>query len=73
MIVNQARMLAYLREHMERSPSRLVPFYGLYASEIEVDTEGSSHYPVTVTLHHVNDRADLHDPGQVCRRVRRRA
>ena len=32
-IVNQARMLAYLRDHMERSPSRLTPFYGLHASE----------------------------------------
>ena len=56
-IVNQARMLAYLREHMERSPSRLVPVYGLYASEIEVDTGSSSEYPVTVTLQqHVEDQ-----------------
>jgi phenol 2-monooxygenase (NADPH) len=51
-IVNQARMLAYLRDHMERSSSRLVPFYGLHASEVEVDTTGSSEYPVTVTLQH---------------------
>src|ERR671933_2753506 len=28
-IVNQARMLAYLRDHMERSPARLTPLYGL--------------------------------------------
>src|SRR4051794_25892982 len=28
LIVNQARMLAFLLEHMERSPARLVPFYG---------------------------------------------
>ena len=28
-IVNQARMLAYLLDHMERSASRLRPFYGL--------------------------------------------
>src|ERR1700751_6080867 len=28
-IVNQARMLAHLRDHMARSPSRLAPFYGL--------------------------------------------
>ncbi len=53
-IVNQARMLAYLRDHMERSPSRLAPFYGLRASDIEVDTGGSSEHPVTVTLQHVN-------------------
>jgi phenol 2-monooxygenase (NADPH) len=54
-IVNQARMLAYLRDHMERSPSRLVPFYGLHASEIEIDTGSSSEYPVTVTLQHMNE------------------
>ena len=54
-IVNQARMLAYLRDHMERSPSRLVRFYGLHASEIEIDAGGSSQYPVTVTLQHVKE------------------
>jgi len=52
-IVNQARMLAYLRDHMERSPSRLAPFYGCRASDIKVDTSGSSEYPVTVTLEHL--------------------
>ena len=41
-IVNQARMLAYLLEHMERSPSRLRPLYGLQVSDIDVDTGGSS-------------------------------
>jgi phenol 2-monooxygenase (NADPH) len=51
-IVNQARMLAYLRDHMERSGSRLAPFYGLRASDIEVDTDSPSDYPVTVTLQH---------------------
>ncbi len=54
-IVNQARMLAYLRGHMERSPSRLVPFYGLHASQIEVNTGSSSEYPVTVTLQHMKE------------------
>ncbi len=39
-IVNQARLLAYLLDHMERSPSRLQPFYGLHASDVEVDTSG---------------------------------
>src|SRR5690348_10636357 len=53
-IVNQARMLAYLRDHMERSASRLSPFYGLHAGDLEVDTSGSSEYPVTVTLRHLN-------------------
>ena len=33
-IVNQARMLAYLLDHMERSASRLEPFYGLHASDV---------------------------------------
>jgi phenol 2-monooxygenase len=32
-IVNQARMLAYLLEYMQRSASRLAPFYGLHASQ----------------------------------------
>jgi phenol 2-monooxygenase len=54
-IVNQARMLTYLRDHMERSPSRLRPFYGLHASDVEVDTSGSGEYPVTVTLQHMKD------------------
>jgi len=54
-IVNQARMLAYLLDHMERSASRLAPFYGLHASAIQVDTGGSSEYPVTVTLQHLKD------------------
>jgi phenol 2-monooxygenase len=52
-IVNQARMLAYLREHMERSASRLQPFYGLHAGELTVDAGGSSDHPVTVTLKHL--------------------
>ena len=54
-IVNQARMLAYLRDHMERSASRLHPFYGLHATDVQVEASGSSTYPVTVTLHHLED------------------
>src|SRR3982750_329565 len=41
-IVNQARMLAYLRDHMERSASRLQPYYGLHASGLTADTRGAS-------------------------------
>ena len=52
-IVNQARMLAYLLDHMERSASKLEPFYGLHASDIQIDTRGSSEFPVTVTLQHL--------------------
>jgi phenol 2-monooxygenase len=55
-IVNQARMLAYLREHMARSAGRLAPFYGLQASGVEVDTGGLSEYPATVTLQHLKQR-----------------
>jgi phenol 2-monooxygenase len=53
-IVNQARMLAYLRDHMERSASRLRPFYGLRATAVDIDASGSSEYPVTVTAQHTN-------------------
>jgi phenol 2-monooxygenase len=53
-IVNQARMLAYLRDHMERSATRLAPVYGLQAGGVEVDAGGSSEYPVTVSLRHAN-------------------
>jgi phenol 2-monooxygenase len=60
-IVNQARMLAYLREYMERSPGRLTPYYGLHASELEIDESGSAEHPVTVTLRHVKE---LGDTGQ---------
>jgi phenol 2-monooxygenase (NADPH) len=55
-IVNQARMLAYLLDHMERSPSRLVPFYGLRAHDLQIDTSGSAEYPVTVALEHMTGR-----------------
>ncbi|MGE3289068.1 MAG: FAD-binding monooxygenase [Pseudonocardia sp.] len=54
-IVNQARMLAYLLDHMERSASKLEPFYGLHADDIQIDTSGSSEYPVTVTMKHLKD------------------
>jgi phenol 2-monooxygenase len=54
-IVNQARMLAYLRDHMERSASKLRPFYGLHATGLRVDTSGSAEHPVTVTLEHLED------------------
>ena len=52
-IVNQARMLAYLLDHMQRSASRLAPFYGLHASDVSIETSGDVDYPVTVTLRHV--------------------
>ncbi|HEY2220545.1 FAD-dependent monooxygenase [Actinomycetospora sp.] len=51
-IVNQARMLAYLRDHMARSPRRAEPFYGLQVDDVVVDTTGSSDHPVSVTMGH---------------------
>jgi phenol 2-monooxygenase len=54
-IVNQARMLAYLLEHMQRSASKLQPFYGLHASDVQIDTSGASEYPVTVTVQHMKE------------------
>jgi len=52
-IVNQARMLSYLTDHMRRSPGHLVPFYGLQAGELAIDRSGSASHPVSVTLQHV--------------------
>jgi phenol 2-monooxygenase (NADPH) len=54
-IVNQARLLAYLLDHMERSASKLQPSYGLHASDIQIDTSGTAEYPVTVTVAHLKD------------------
>jgi phenol 2-monooxygenase len=60
-IVNQARMLAYLRDHMERSAARLTPFHGLHAAGVEVDTDDAAAYPVTVTLRHLRES---HETGE---------
>jgi phenol 2-monooxygenase len=52
-IVNQARMLAYLREYMARAPRRPEPRYGLEVTGVDVD--GGSEHPVTVTLARVGE------------------
>jgi phenol 2-monooxygenase (NADPH) len=52
-IVNQARLLAYLLEYMERSSSRLKPFYGRHASDLSIDAGGDAAYPVAVTVQHL--------------------
>ena len=52
-IVNQARMLAYLLDYMKRSASRLEPFYSLHASDLQIDADGE--YPVSVTLAHLKE------------------
>jgi phenol 2-monooxygenase (NADPH) len=62
-IVNQARMLAYLRDSMARSSSRLEPFYGLQAADVQVAPDGRS--PVTVTLRHVRDGQDTGETSTV--------
>jgi phenol 2-monooxygenase len=64
-IVNQARMLDYLRESMERAPSRLRPYYGLHAGEVRVDPADASDHPVTVTLHHVRDFVETGETSTV--------
>src|SRR3712207_2304317 len=66
-IVNQARMLAYLRDHMERSASRLAPFYGLHAGDVDVDTSGSVDHPATVTLPHVEEGQETGETSTVRR------
>jgi phenol 2-monooxygenase len=48
LIVNQARMLGYLEDHMAKSPTRLVPDYGWEFVTLAVQPDGA--YPVTVTL-----------------------
>jgi phenol 2-monooxygenase len=51
MIVNQARMLAFLREHTARSASRAQPFHGLRLVDLTIDDDAE--HPVSVTLEHV--------------------
>jgi len=62
-IVNQARMLAYLREDMARSPSRLRPLYGLHAVDLQVDP--AAEHPVTVTLRHLREFAETGETSTV--------
>ncbi|WP_020497487.1 FAD-dependent monooxygenase [Sciscionella marina] len=54
-IVNQARMLTFLREHMRRSAARLKPYYGLHAADVRISTDSTDEYPVTVVLQHLED------------------
>lgn len=55
MIVNQARMLTYLRENMRRSAARAEPFHGLHATNVDVGTDPAAEHPVTVTLQHMRE------------------
>jgi len=51
MILNQARVHDMYLDIMRKSPSRLVPDYGVELVDLVVDPEGGDH-PVTVTLRH---------------------
>ncbi len=64
-IVNQARMLAYLLEHMERSSSWLKPFYSLHASGVSIDTSADAEYPATVTLLHLQDGSETGETSTI--------
>jgi phenol 2-monooxygenase (NADPH) len=50
-IVNQARLLGYLEEYMQKSPSRLVPDYGWEFRTLTVEPTGV--HPVLVTMTNV--------------------
>ncbi|WP_120003778.1 FAD-binding monooxygenase [Nesterenkonia muleiensis] len=51
LIVNQARVLDYFAESMERSPSRLRPDYGVEFLDLKVTDHAE--YPVEVTVRHL--------------------
>ena len=51
MIVNQARMLAFLREHTARSAARAEPFHGMRLVDLAIDDDAG--HPVAVTVEHV--------------------
>ncbi len=55
-IVNQARLLGYLEEHMHKSPSRIVPDYGQEFVTLTVEAAGE--YPVVATLKDVRTGAE---------------
>ncbi|MFZ3573269.1 FAD-dependent monooxygenase [Streptomyces sp. BH097] len=53
LIVNQARMMDFLREHMARSAARIAPHYSLNATAVDIaQGADAGEYPVTVTLEH---------------------
>lgn len=57
MILNQARIHDMYLEVMEKSPSRLVPDYGLELADLTIDPDAADH-PVTATLRHVGGAQD---------------
>lgn len=57
MILNQARIHDMYLEVMAKSPSRLVPDYGLELADLTIDPDATD-YPVTATLRHVGGSED---------------
>ena len=55
LIVNQARMLTFLRDDMLRSAARAEPFYGRHTTDVRVDEDTSAEYPVAVTVQHLEN------------------
>jgi len=53
-IVNQARLLSYLEEYMQKSPSRLVPDYGWEFARLMIEPTGD--HPVSVELENAKTR-----------------
>lgn len=57
-VVNQARLQAFLLEYMEKSATRLSPDYGLEVTNVHVDESGD--YPVLVTMIEKNSGQEMH-------------
>ncbi|MDQ1421943.1 MAG: phenol 2-monooxygenase, partial [Acidimicrobiaceae bacterium] len=57
LIVNQARLLQYLLDYMQKSPTRLVPDYGLDFVTLKVESEGD--HPVVVTLRNLEAGTEM--------------
>src|SRR4051794_32752963 len=56
LIVNQARLLSYLQDYMQKSPTRLVPNFGMDFVTLSVEPEGD--HPVVVTLKDVSSASE---------------
>src|SRR3954447_22281132 len=56
LIVNQARLLSYLQDYMQKAPTRLVPDFGMDFVTLTVEPEGD--YPVVVTLKDVSSGSE---------------
>ena len=56
LIVNQARLLSYLQDYMQKSPTRLVPDFGRDFVTLTVEPEGD--HPVVVTLKDVSSGSE---------------